>query len=175
MDSATQHQKFADLFVRNQRRLYGYILTLVADLNDADELFSETSLILWKRVEDFDFDADFTAWACGIARNVIRNWRVKQGRDRHLFRDTMLARLSEEQDKASAWLELARGALRECLAELEPAQRQFVQDCYFSDDTVAALAARQGRTSAAAYQQLSRIRRQLLECVQRRLAEEERQ
>lgn len=172
MDTAQRHQEFADLFVRHQRRVYGYILTIVANTNDADDLFSETSLILWKRVEDFDFDADFTAWACGIARNVIRNWRVKQGRDRHLFSDEMLAQLGSEREEASDWLNDIRDALRGCLAQLKPAQRQFVQRCYGGKETVAAIAAAEGRSADAAYQQLSRLRKQLMECIQRNISEE---
>ncbi len=174
VDTAQRHQEFADLFVRHQRRVYGYILTIVANVNDADDLFSETSLILWKRVEDFDFDADFTAWACGVARNVIRNWRVKQGRDRHLFSDELLARLGSEREEASDWLDGVRDALRGCLAQLKPAQRQFVQRCYGGKETVAAIAAAEGRSADAAYQQLSRLRKQLMECIQRNMSGEER-
>ena len=37
------------MFVKNQRRIYGYILTVVPDCNEADDLFQQTSLVLWEK------------------------------------------------------------------------------------------------------------------------------
>ena len=82
---------FVALFVKNQRRIYGYILTVVPDCNEADDLFQQTSLVLWEKADEFRPDGDFVRWACGIAFNVVRNWRVKKRRDRHCFSDEMMA------------------------------------------------------------------------------------
>ena len=84
---------FVALFVKNQRRIYGYILTVVPDCNEADDLFQQTSLVLWEKAGEFRPEGDFVRWACGIAFNVIRNYRVKKRRDRHCFSDEMMAQL----------------------------------------------------------------------------------
>jgi len=91
--SQRDHREFAAFFVKSQRQIYGYILTIVSDPNDADDILQETSLILWNKPRQLATQQDFTRWACGIARNVIRNWRVKQGRDRHLFSEAMIEEL----------------------------------------------------------------------------------
>ena len=44
---------FVALFVKNQRRIYGYILTLVPDCNEADDLFQQTSMVLWEKSGEF--------------------------------------------------------------------------------------------------------------------------
>src|SRR5581483_6701705 len=40
--------EFAGHLRQHQARLYGYIHSLVGDLNDADDLFQQTTLVLWK-------------------------------------------------------------------------------------------------------------------------------
>lgn len=46
--------EFGEYLRREQTRLYGYVHSLVRDLNDADDLYQQTTLILWKRFDEFD-------------------------------------------------------------------------------------------------------------------------
>ena len=84
---------FVELFVKNQRRVYGYIMTVVPDCNEADDLFQQTSMVLWEKAGEFRPDGDFLCWACGITHNVVRNWRVKKRCDRHCFSDELVSRM----------------------------------------------------------------------------------
>ena len=102
---------FVALFVKNQRRIYGYILTVVPDCNEADDLFQQTSMVLWEKASEFRADGDFVRWGCGIAHNLIRNWRVKRGRDRHCFSDAMMDRIAAVRATKSEWLDSALAAL----------------------------------------------------------------
>ena len=78
----TDCEDFVQRFVGVQARLYGYIATLVPSRADADELFQQTSLVLWRKHEEFDPSRDFLRWACGIAHNLIRNFRKQHRRGR---------------------------------------------------------------------------------------------
>ena len=60
--------EFAEYLGQDQARLYGYIHSLVRDVHDADDLFQQTTLILWKKFGEFDRRLSFFAWACGVAR-----------------------------------------------------------------------------------------------------------
>jgi DNA-directed RNA polymerase specialized sigma24 family protein len=72
-------RSFAERFLCDQHRLYGYIATLVPSRADAEDIFQETSLLLWEKWCEFDQDRDLMPWACGIAHNVVRNfWRTRQ-------------------------------------------------------------------------------------------------
>src|SRR5437868_4270223 len=46
--------EFAEYLGQDQARLYGYIHSLVRDVHDADDLFQQTTLILWKKFGEFD-------------------------------------------------------------------------------------------------------------------------
>ncbi len=163
---------FVELFVKNQRRVYGYIMTVVPDCNEADDLFQQTSMVLWEKAGEFRPDGDFLCWACGIAHNVVRNWRVKKRRDRHCFSDELVSRIAQVYSEKSAWLEEALAALGKCMDEIEPFDRQLLDLCYKGDRSIREISQELGRTEAAVYQRLYRVRARLLDCIQQQTREE---
>ena len=165
MTQPINHEDFARLFVQSQRRVYGFILTVIPDANEADEIFQETSLILWKKAGEFDPELDFVRWACGIAMNVIRNRRVKQSRDRHVFSETLLNEIATVRQTRGDWLEERTSLLSACMQRLSEGQRQLLQRFYGGRTSASEIAGEQGVTENALFQRLHRIRRRLFDCV----------
>lgn len=159
-------QAFVSLFVRNQRRIYGYILTVVPDFNDADDIFQQTSMVLWEKAAEFRAGSDFVRWACGIAFNVVRNHRVKQRRDRHFFSDEMLNRIAEVRAEKSDWLDAMLTALGGCMDGLVQADHELLTACYSGEQSIRTLSQQIGRTENSIYQRLYRIRAKLMQCIE---------
>lgn len=159
---------FVALFVKNQRRIYGYILTVVPNCNEADDLFQQTSLVLWEKAAEFRPNEDFARWACGIAFNVIRNYRVKKRRDRHSFSDDMLKQIADVRVERSEWLETSLAALGACMKDLEPFDRQLLDLCYDGEQSIRKVSEDLGRTENSVYQRLHRIRARLLDCIEQK-------
>ena len=63
--------------------------------------------------------------------------------------------------------------LRECLAKLPDGQRNTLHRYYAEEEPVESLAMREGRTVEAIYKLLQRVRRALLECIERGVRAEE--
>ncbi len=64
-DSAaeTRVQEFVRLLTGNERRLKSYILTLVPNLADAEQIAQEASMRLWEQFGQYDpSEGDFSAW-----------------------------------------------------------------------------------------------------------------
>ena len=57
------HDEFTRVFTVNQRAIYLYIRSLVANSADVDELWQETNLVLWQRFADYQPGTNFLAWA----------------------------------------------------------------------------------------------------------------
>src|SRR5437867_761160 len=107
--------EFAERLCGNQARLYGYIHCLVRNLSDADDLYQQTALILWKKFDEFDPQRSFFAWACGIARGEIANFLRSRGRQRLYFSDDLSLLLVEAQAELSNnELDDRREALSRC-------------------------------------------------------------
>ena len=78
-------RQFVRLLTQHQRRVYGYILTMVVNWNDADEILQETNLRLWEEFDRFEPGTDFAAWAIRVAYYQVLTWRKKRDRSRLVF------------------------------------------------------------------------------------------
>ena len=47
-------QAFLRLLSEYQHRIYGFIMSLVGDWNETDDIYQETAGVLWKKVKDFE-------------------------------------------------------------------------------------------------------------------------
>src|SRR3954471_10128650 len=77
MDSSPEQDRFVEQFVRCQDRVYAYIVTLLPNRNDAEEVFQQTSMALWKKWPQYDASRDFVRWACGMAHLEVCNFLRK--------------------------------------------------------------------------------------------------
>ncbi len=166
---------FAELLRQSQSRLYGYIHSLVRDLNDADDLFQQTTLILWKKFDEFDRQRSFFSWACGVARLEIANFLRSRGRRRLYFSDELNLLLIEAQaEMSNEELDDRRDALARCVEKLRERDRELLTECHEDSSGVHLAANRRSRSPQSIYNSLRRIRRALFECINRTLAQESR-
>jgi RNA polymerase sigma-70 factor (ECF subfamily) len=174
-NAKTRQAEFAALFRQAQSRLYGYIHALVRDLNDADDLFQQTALILWRNFDEFDPKRRFLSWACGVARLEVTNFLRSRGRQRLYFSDDLNLLLIEAQEElTSAEEEERRDALAKCLTKLRERDQELLSECYQDREGVHQAAGRRGRSPQSVYNSLRRIRRALYECIARTLTHESR-
>jgi RNA polymerase sigma-70 factor (ECF subfamily) len=158
-----------------QSRLYGYIHSMARDLNDADDIFQQTALILWNKFDEFDRQRSFFSWACGIARLELINFLRSRKRRRLYFSDDLNLRLVEAQaDFTNEEAEDRRDALAKCLAKLRDRDQQLLTECYQEQSGVNHAAERRGRCPQSVYNSIRRIRRALYECIARTLTHQSR-
>jgi RNA polymerase sigma-70 factor (ECF subfamily) len=162
---AGQHERFAELMVRNQNRLYRYVCSLIPNRADAEEVFQEVNLILWKTWERFDLQRDFLPWAFSIARNHIRNFRRKRENHLGLLGPEIMEQLSDTILKHDELLVEQTKALAGCVEKLSPEQRQLLERCYMAGQGIQHVAASIGSTCNAVYKRLGRIRVSLHQCI----------
>ena len=163
-----RHAQFADLFVRNQNRVYRYIVSLIPDRVQAEDLFQQTSLTLWETWERYDPELDFVRWACGIAHNHVRNHFRKRPGPLALS-DDVLDRLGKRRLEQDGVLEDRRRLLASCLEELTERHRTLI-DRVYGGRTMEEIAGEEGQTANALYKLLRRLRLVLHDCVSRKLA-----
>ena len=163
---------FVARFLREQHRLYGYILTLVPHRADAEEIFQETSLLLWEKWDEFDQSRDLLPWACGIAHNVLRNYLRKKKPLPVVLDDDFLQRIASVRLERDEALAPRREALDECLKRLPARQRKLIESSYSETRPLQDLAQSLGLSANALYLKLRRIRETLLECITRRTVQE---
>ncbi|QDU58385.1 sigma-70 family RNA polymerase sigma factor [Aeoliella mucimassa] len=162
-----QEQRFVRLFAQTQRALHAYILALVYDPNVAADLLQETNIVLWKRFADYDENLPFLAWARGVARRTVLNYRRSSARQIATLDPQMLEELAIRFSNASAESTNRLDALGECLRKLRESDRSLIMARYQPGNSVNALADKMSRPVNSVSQSLTRIRRTLADCVQR--------
>src|SRR5262249_3119582 len=143
--------KFVALFARYQSRVYGYVRTLLPNHSDAEEVFQQTVLILWRKWNDYDASRDFVAWACGIAHLETRNFLRKHERRNEYLSDEVLESLAATQHESQAWLEARRSALAACLEKLLPRERKILDASYGAATSLREAAPQLGITENVLY------------------------
>ncbi len=160
------------LWTAAQPAVSGYVRSLVRNRSMADEVLQETSLVLFRRFDEYDEQRPFVAWALGVARFQVLSLNRDAARSRVAFDTELLVRFTE------TWGELAPGAsdrslfLQDCIQRLAARARQMVRLRYYDELTAEEIARQIGGTGAAVRVALQRIRQQLRECVERQLREE---
>jgi RNA polymerase sigma-70 factor (ECF subfamily) len=167
-----REQRFLQLFLSHERRIYGFILALVPIWSDADDLLQETSAVLWRKLDDFEPGTDFLAWALSIARFQVLNYRKKQRQSRARLSNQTVEALADQLMAYRERADARRDALAECLTKLSSRDRELIQMRYQPEATTQSVADSVGRSLKAVYKALNRIHTQLLLCIRQTLASE---
>jgi RNA polymerase sigma-70 factor (ECF subfamily) len=168
-DTATD--AFVTQLMEHRHRLYAFIAKQLVRPEDAEDVFQRTSLVLWKKMDQFDTEGSFFHWACGIAFNEVRNFLTVQRRSRLHFDAELVALLAEEAKDEEELSEARLQALRACMRRLSERQQEILRRCY-SGTTMTDVAVSLGRGRGALYKQVARLRERLLDCIRIRLAQQ---
>jgi len=165
-----QVSAFVNQLTACQHQIYAFILTIVPNWTDADDLMQETAEVMWRKYQDVDQITNFCAWGKGIARNKVMNFYTKKKRERILFNDSLLDDVVEREEKTSSHAPLRLRALQQCLRKLRSNDLQLIQALYGHDITIKKLAEEINRPVQGLYKAMARIHHSLLQCVRHTLS-----
>lgn len=170
MPDVDAHERFMRLFLQHEPEILRSVLVFVPHRADARDIVQETAVALWKHFPSYDPARPFVAWACGFARIEVRRF-LRQAARRTGLTERAAEVLMAGEDAAAATSEERDRHLQECLGRLPEEQRRLLAGYYFEEQSVEALARVHDRSVEATYKMLQRIRRALLDCIQRKLSE----
>lgn len=168
-----QTLEFLKLFVRHQQEIYAYVLTLVPNVHDADDIFQDGMAVMWKKFEQFEPGTNFAAWGVQIMRYEILDHRRKLSRSKLVFTEGSLFELMTDhlktvQDELPARLE----ALRKCQRLLDGRSKRIIKMRYERNVPVQKIASYLRISRRHVYHILGQINSALLRCMRKALAEE---
>ena len=169
-----KNKQFLRLFLQNERRIYAYVLTLLPNRADADDVLQDASIAMWDR---FDADAppgDFLAWARRVAYHKVLDFYKKTQRAQARLSRIFVARLAETAATQCEALQLddRRTALASCLEKLPQRDRDLLTRRFADGATTQSTSEQLGRSVDAVYKALAKLRQSLFDCVQNTLARE---
>lgn len=163
------------LIVQHRTALFAYLLASVRDHNDAEELFQEVAAAVITSFDKLRDEAEFLPWAREIARRQVLSFFRRSSRP--MTYSTELVDLLASTDVEGSGGEAANRrteALHECLDRLPRRSQEVIQMRYNGGvSRVDEIATKIGRSMAATYGILKRIRLALRSCLETKLASED--
>jgi len=165
-DQNAAQQRFLSLFLRSEREVFRYVAALVPNVADAEDIVQQTALTLWEKFEAYDPSQPFTPWACRFALNKARQWIERRQRWQSLLECGLADELAQRREELLPEIETRLKHLEGCVNKLPAEQRSMVEGYYYRRDGIEKIAGESGRTVAAAYKTLQRIRHGLQLCIE---------
>ncbi len=167
MPNNERNEQFLSLFIKHQKRIYGFIASLVPNAVDTDDLMQETMMVMWHRFDEFQLGTDFAAWGMAIARRKIMKYRSSRVGKAMLFSEEAMQNILRWDRNLDGKTNDYMTALQQCLNKLESRDRQVIRLRYEEEIPAKKLADVIGTTMDNVYKSLSRIHSLLQRCVRR--------
>ena len=158
--------EFSQLLTQSQRRLYAFILTLIPNRAEAEDILQETNLVLCEKAEEYDPDRHFLAWAFKIARFQTMAHLKTKSRSPLVFQEDLMDKLSDDAESMEGFGSLQR-ALAHCMEKLTKRNRELIRIRYEKGLTLDETAKKLGKPRGTVSMALYRIRTALWRCVER--------
>jgi RNA polymerase sigma-70 factor (ECF subfamily) len=159
---------FVQLLTSAQHWLFSYLVMLLGDVHDANNVLQETNIKLWTRADSFQPGTNFRAWAREVAYHCALSFSRDRKRERLVVDFSLVENIVSQTDTQE--VDPRRLALRHCLSELDDQRIELLRQRYRDETPLATIAERQHKTEAAVKMSLRRVRMALMKCIETRMA-----
>ncbi len=168
-DKIDKNKYFFELYNAHQLKLHAFLLMMVHNEVDADDLLQETSAILWEKFEQFEPGTNFKAWAFAIAKNRACLFLRKKQQSHLLLSDEMCLEIVSVAEQVLDQQSDRIRALKECVQRLSIKDRELLKMRYRDNKVPRKLSKITGRSLSGLYKSLTRIHSLLRSCIGRTL------
>ena len=161
-----------NLLTINHYRIYAFIISLVANQSDADDIMQEVSTVIWNKRESYKSGTDFVSWALTIAKFQVLKYRKMKKLHIPLDQEIIETLAAESANRTSNAVSKVE-ALKKCVKKLPAEQSAIVQLKYKEGLSVKVISERTGMSIYQVYRRFAFIHGSLLRCIRRSLGMEE--
>ncbi len=165
----SEDDDFLNLITECQGWLFGYILSLLANHDAANEVLQESNLVIWRKHDEFEAGTNFRAWVLRIANFQVMAYRQKRVRELHPLSIDLIERVGARMQERVTNYDEKLDILAKCLEKLPEPSRELITRRYLRGDSIPHIADELSKDRNAIRQILFRIRSKLIECAQLQL------
>lgn len=161
---------FFRLYNTVQQMLYSYLLAIVHNHSDAEDLLQETAVVLWDKFDKYQEGTSFDRWAMKIASNNALNFMRKNRNTKRFFHEAFYEMVSQQAQEDSDSIAERSEAFHFCLNKLPENCRELLSMRYQKDVSIKHISQLTGRSANGLYQSFSRIISAVRECMDKYIA-----
>ena len=162
-------ERLAALWVQAQPKVAGFVSALVREEHLADDILQNVAMITVRKRTEYDPSKPFIGWVIQIAKYEVLAQRRDLSRQRVQFNDVLIEQVAAAYQESAQALDARRDALSKCMQEIRTSDKELLRLRYADGMNVTKIAARLGKSAANARMMLTRVRRALRACIERRL------
>lgn len=165
-------QVFEILMREQTGMLLTYLRAIVGSPAAVDDIYQETMLTAWRKLDSFDRTRSFGPWLRGIAKNhALAHFRCAK-RDMLMCNDAILEHLDQqllhiELSSGDSWQEKTK-VLHQCIEQLPEKYQQVVRLRYLEERKTAEVQQHLDISKEALKKRLPRAKKQLFQCLQQK-------
>ena len=149
-----------------------YLRTLVQDEAAVDDLFQETMVVAWRRLDECDLSRPFGPWLRGIAARLVMAYYRKRKQQPAILHEAVLSLVDRQFEAINShvgdtWDEKV-AAIHECLDAMPDTHKGVVRSRYMDDLPVKRIAERFNVSLEACKKRLQRARAMLADCLKQK-------
>jgi RNA polymerase sigma-70 factor (ECF subfamily) len=124
------------LFIRHQVRVFRFLLRIVGNRENAEDLVSEVFLEVWRKAGQFEMRSQVTTWLLGIARHKALGFLRRQRTT--LCAEGVVESIEDPADDPEvATQKSERGTLlRDCIGHLSASHREVIDLVYYQQQSI---------------------------------------
>lgn len=167
LNNAAKQDGFHRLLYRNQNHVYAYVLSLIGNYADADDVMQETISVMWQKFDEFKPGSNFVCWGISIARFKILDYRRGKQKNRELcqYNNEFFDQFEAEVARSDRSSDEKFDVLRTCIRKLKGRYLTVINLRFQEDLNPATISHRCGISVSNVYQTLSRAYSMLLTCM----------
>ncbi len=158
--------------MHNDRNIYAYILSLVPNVSDADDIMQETTVVMWRKFADFNPELSFIAWGLTIAKFQVLSFYKKKKNSKVCYSESLLESIEKVVEKSLPDMEEELNALNRCVKKLDDSQKYLLKLRYDNKMTFKEIGDNISKSARMTFYTLSKIHQLLLHCVKQAKSEE---
>ncbi|WP_261342228.1 sigma-70 family RNA polymerase sigma factor [Aeoliella mucimassa] len=155
------------MVTESRNRVFCFIYSMLHNIADAEDVYQQSTIVMWNKFDEFEEGTNFVNWALAIAHNKIKQFQRQSGRQRVFFDDSVMQLMAETYatlDIKQPPSERMEGLLH-CLSKLADKQRRVLRLRYSDSVSIRDLAKQERKSEAAMVMVLARLRKSLQSCI----------
>lgn len=164
-----EYEVFLKLFRKNERVIFVYILSAVANRSIAEDIMQETMLVMWRKFAEFEPGTKFSAWGCKIARFLVLDYFRKKQSDVVRFDSDALEKIMHSSAVTND-IDDRSDALHVCMQKLPEEMQKLIRLRYVGGHTIKQVAEKVSKPVHGMYKRIAKIHFLLQGCIEKTLA-----
>ncbi len=166
-----QDEHFLRLLMGNQDKIYAFILSMIHNSNDADDVMQDTITFMWRNFNDYTPGSSFIAWGISVARNLVLKYFEKSRHSKLSFSPDIGRKIELLTTQKLESHENRYDALQNCLKKISTQSFELLKMRYVKKKSTKNIAIERGIAPHTMYRIMGKIHEVLQHCIKNTLFE----